>query len=192
MLYKDRKKQIEQNKKIWLMHNKKLSDVPGIYILLRTDAENFKYAYVGQSLHCLTRLAEHLIGYQHIDLSLKKHWIYDAEENPDGWRAKMLKYKPEELDEAERFYIRVYAESGYQLRNKTIGGQNAGKFGIDTNKAARGYYDGKEQGWNDCQKYVREMFSKYLRFEINGEPNKIKERKIAEFNNFIKRENEEK
>ena len=47
-----------------------MHDVSGIYILTRYES-GFKYAYVGQAKHLLTRLAQHLSGYQHIDLSLK-------------------------------------------------------------------------------------------------------------------------
>lgn len=39
--------------------------------MVRTDENGFRYAYIGQAVHILTRLAQHLVGYQHIDLSLK-------------------------------------------------------------------------------------------------------------------------
>ena len=42
----------------------------GIYVFTRQE-NGFKYAYVGQAKHILTRLAQHLNGYQHIDLSIK-------------------------------------------------------------------------------------------------------------------------
>lgn len=184
-------KQLEYNKRKWLRLYPKFTDEAGIYILTRTDAEGFKYAYVGQSIHCLTRLAQHLMGYQHIDLSLKKHGFYDEEDNPDGWRAKVLRCRENELDECERFYIKLYADQGYQMRNKTIGGQNAGKSGLSDNKPAKGYYDGKKQGWRDCQKYVAEMFTKYLHFSTFEPTNKIRERKYEEFKIFISGEQNE-
>lgn len=56
----------------------------GIYILTREEA-GFRYAYVGQAKHLLTRLAQHLSGYQHIDLSIKKHGLW-SENNPSGWK----------------------------------------------------------------------------------------------------------
>ena len=61
-----------KNKKRLLAINPKLNEQSGIYFLTRVDEDGFKYAYVGQAKHILTRLAQHLVGYQHIDLSLKK------------------------------------------------------------------------------------------------------------------------
>jgi hypothetical protein len=39
-----------------------LQERAGIYVLLRTNEEGVKYAYVGQAKNVLTRLAQHLIG----------------------------------------------------------------------------------------------------------------------------------
>lgn len=65
-------KAIEQNNKKRLLEvNPKLDEESGIYFLTRIDENGFKYAYIGQAVHILTRLAQHLVGYQHIDLSLK-------------------------------------------------------------------------------------------------------------------------
>ena len=70
------------NKKRLIAVNPKLDDKSGIYILWRTEV----HAYVGQSVGILTRLAQHLAGYQqHIDLSLKKHKLYSPD-NPYGYR----------------------------------------------------------------------------------------------------------
>ena len=68
-------KAIEQkNKQRLLEVNSKLDDESGIYFLAREDEQGFRYAYVGQAVHILTGLAQHLSGYeQHIDRSLKKH-----------------------------------------------------------------------------------------------------------------------
>ena len=43
---------------------------------INMDEEGIKYAYIGQAKHILTRLAQHLTGYQHIDLSIRKHGLY--------------------------------------------------------------------------------------------------------------------
>ena len=80
MAYKNYKqvKAIElKNKKKLLGINPELDERSGIYFLIRKDENGFKYAYIGQAKHILTRLASHLIGYQHIDLSLKKHGLFD-------------------------------------------------------------------------------------------------------------------
>ncbi len=117
----------------------------GIYVFLRYEGE-FKYAYIGQAKHLLTRLAQHLNGYQHIDLSIKRHGLY-SEENPTGWQVVCANYPEDALDDTERQLIAAYANKGYQLRNKTAGGQDSGKFGIDDNRPAKGYYDGLQQGY---------------------------------------------
>ena len=56
---------------------------PGQFIILRTDENGFKFAYIGQARKSiLQRLASHLVGFnQHIDLSLRKHKLY-SEDNP--------------------------------------------------------------------------------------------------------------
>ena len=69
----------------------------GIYILTRQE-NGFSYGYVGQAKHILSRLAGHLKGYQHIDLSIKKHGLY-SENNPTGWRIRTVYYPISELNE---------------------------------------------------------------------------------------------
>lgn len=177
------RKAIEQlYKKKWLQLEPQLNENSGIYILTRTDENGIKYAYVGQAKHILSRLAQHLLGYQHIDLSLRKHGLW-AENNIYGWDIKEPIYCPEEiLDDTERANILKYAGLGYQLRNKTAGGQGEGKSGIDDNKPAKGYYDGKKQGYKDCQEYIKGL-AKYLTFTAKS--GKIAERKEKEFRSFI-------
>ena len=59
-----------KNKKRILEINPHVDDGSGIYFLTRMDEDGIRYAYIGQAKHLLTRLAQHLSGYQHIDLSL--------------------------------------------------------------------------------------------------------------------------
>lgn len=125
----------KQNRERLLKVNPNLDDESGIYFLTREDEQGFKYAYIGQAVHILKRLAGHLVGYQHIDLSLKKHKLY-SEKNPYGWKVNFKHYPKAELDEQEQYWIKEYANAGYQLRNKTAGGQGDGKSQIDEYRPA--------------------------------------------------------
>lgn len=166
----------KSNEKRLLKINKGLTNDSGIYFFLRVDENGIKYAYVGQALHILDRLCSHLSGYQHIDLSIKKHGLI-SDKHPYGWSVSCVKCSSQELDDKERYYIKMYADLGYQLRNKTIGGQNEGKVGIDDNKPSKGYYDGLSQGYKNCWNEVKEYFDKYLIYEIK-EPKLNKKGKV--------------
>lgn len=127
-----------KNKKRLLEVNPHLNEGSGIYFLTRTDENGFKYAYVGQAVHILTRLAQHMVGYQHIDLSIKKHGLY-SKQNQNGWKIDFNSYPEVVLNEMEQLFIKEYADRGYQLRNKTSGktlndvsGQIINSFVIDT------------------------------------------------------------
>ena len=173
------------NKKKWTDAFGAITDSSGIYILRRGDEDGIKYAYIGQAKHILTRLGQHLDGYQHIDLSLKKHGLYSPD-NRTGWHLDVFNFPIEELDEMERHYIKFCADRGYQLRDKTAGGQDKGKHGIAPNKPTKGYYDGVAQGEKNAKKIVATFFEKYLDANIKGQPNKIKERKLNEFREYIR------
>lgn len=179
------------NKRKWLNVNPRLSDMSGIYILTRIDAEGFRYAYVGQAKQILTRLAQHLSGYQHIDLSLKKHGLYDVD-NPYGWTVNTtIQCSLGDLDQMEKRFIKKYADMGYQLRNKTSGSQGEGKNGIAENKPARGYYDGKRQGYKDAQKFVKTLFDKYLEVSIRGKETVNAMKALDKFKNFLQIEGDD-
>lgn len=154
----------KKNKERLLKINPYLTEESGIYFLLREDEDGFKYAYVGQAKHILTRLAQHLVGFQHIDLSLKSHKFYDKETNPYGWEIYFLRFPIEQLDEKEQYYIKQYATAGYQLRNKTSGSQGVGKKKIDEYKPAKGYRDGLKQGYKNASKEVSNLFEKHLNY----------------------------
>ena len=159
-------------------------DTSGIYVFVREE-DGFKYAYVGQAKHLITRLAQHLSGYQHIDLSIKKHGLW-SKENPCGWKIGWLSCPVSELDEAEQKYIRMYADKGYQLRNKTSGSQGKGKHGIADNKPSKGYYDGLKQGYKNAQKYVANLFDKHLQYSKKSDkPNKNQEKALEKFKEFL-------
>lgn len=161
----------------------------GIYFLLREE-NGFKYGYIGQAKHLLTRLAQHLRGYQHIDLSLRKHGLY-SENNPTGYRVHFLVFPESLLNEMEQKYILKYANAGYQLRNKTSGSQGEGKQGIADNKPSKGYYDGVAQGKKKSREFIADLFKKHLVVTTKKQPpTKLQERALQKFNDFINIESE--
>lgn len=186
------KLKLESSKNRWLKVNPDLPNRSGIYILTRVDEQGFKYAYIGQAKHILERLAQHLMQYQHIDLSLKKHKLFNEIKNPYGWQVDYFECLEEELNKYEQEYILHYANLGYQLRNKTSGSQGQGKVGIDDNKASKGYYDGIAQGKKNAYGEIKEFFDKYLDYSIkpnlvkkNGEFTEIAKRKFNEFKELL-------
>ena len=154
----------------------------GIYIFTRFE-NGFKFGYVGQAKHLLTRLAQHLVGYQHIDLSLKKHGLY-SDENKTGYKIDIYPCDCDRLDEKEQKFVVQLANLGYQLRNKTSGSQGSGKFGIADNKPSKGYRDGLQQGYKNAQKEIAPLFEKWLKVDFD-ETKKLAIRANEKLNNFI-------
>lgn len=184
-----RAKVIEQeNKKRLLKVNPKLDNESGIYFLTRIDENCFKYAYIGQAVHILSRLAQHLVGYQHIDLSLKKHGLYDFKSNPYGWKIGSLHYPIAELDKWEQHYIKAYADNGYQLRNKTSGSQGEGKAQIDDYRPAKGYREGIQQGRKVLARELSSIAEKHLiiRLKPEKEHNKVSQKQYEKFKELLK------
>ena len=171
-----------KNKQKWLALNPELDDKSGIYVLRRTDENGFKYAYVGQAKHIITRLAQHLVGYQHIDLSIKKHGLHTPD-NKYGWSVGFFHVPESELDNMERHYIKVFADEGYQLRNKTSGSQGTGKSQIDDYRPAKGYYDGIKQGKKSLAKELSHIAEKHLEIRLKPEKqgNKVSEKQYEKF-----------
>lgn len=158
----------------------------GIYLFWRIDEDGFKFAYVGQAKNLLKRLAEHLSGYQHIDLSIKKHKLYNEETNPYGYHVEIICHCPEnELDGREQYWIKHYADQGYQLRNATTGSQGAGKRALGDGASPKGYRDGLAQGRKNTQKEIAALFDKYLTYGIKGKPGKLKEKAYEKFTEFL-------
>lgn len=187
-----RTKAIEQeNKRRLLKLNPKLNDRSGIYFLLREDENGFKYAYVGQAVHTLSRLASHLVGYaQHIDLSLKRHKLYDKEKNPYGWRVEFLNFPESQLDEKEKYYIKLYADKGYQLRNVSLGGQgeNRASGSIGERKAPKGYMQGVQQGKKVLARELSSIAEKHLIICLKPEKehNKVSQKQYEKFMDLLK------
>ena len=182
-----RAKAIEQeNKKRLLKLNPKLNDKSGIYFLLREDENGFKYAYIGQSVGIITRLASHMSGYeQHIDKSLKAHKLYDEEKNPYGWRVEFLNFPESQLDEKEKYYIKLYADKGYQLRNVSVGGQGSERDSgtIGERKPPKGYRDGILQGKRVLARQLSSIAEKHLKIEIREDKknNKVSQKQFEKF-----------
>ena len=186
-------KAIEKKNRYRLLDvNPKLDDESGIYFLTRTDENGFRYAYIGQAVHILTRLAQHLVGYQHIDLSLKKHNLYSIE-NPYGWKIGFMHFPVSQLDEKEQYYIKMYADNGYQLRNKTSGSQGQGKAQIDDYRPAKGYRDGLKQGRINLARELSHIADKHLEIRLKPEKqgNKVSEKQYEKFITLLYGEEQE-
>lgn len=173
-----------ENKKQILAVCPDVPDRSGIYFLLREE-DGFRYAYIGQAKRLLTRLAQHLRSFEYIDLSIKRHGLY-AEDNLVGWRVHFLEFPEAVLDEKEQFYIKKYANAGYQLRNKTSGGQGVGKKGLDDGQSPKGYHDGLQQGYLNARRFVAHLFKLHLDYRQKSErPNKNQEKAAAKFRAFL-------
>ena len=175
-----------KNKKRLLAIDPYLDEGSGIYFLVRKDENGIKYAYIGQAKHLLTRLAQHLSGYQHIDSSLKKHGLYSSE-NIYGWKIGFLHFQISELDFMEKKFIQMYSNNGYQLRNKTAGGQGEGKTQIDDYRPAKGYRDGIAQGRKNLAKELTNIIDKHLCISIKEEKknNKVSIKAFEKFNDLL-------
>ena len=180
----------KQNKERLLKVNPKLNERSGIYFLLRTDENGFRFAYIGQAVKILTRLASHMTGYeQHIDLSLRKHKLYDEQKNPNGWRVEFLNFPESELDEREKYYIKLYADKGYQLRNVSLGGQgeNRASGSIGERKAPKGYMHGIQQGKKVLARELSSIAEKHLKIEIREDKknNKVSQKQFEKFKELM-------
>lgn len=179
-----------ENKKKLLKLNPELNDESGIYFFLREDENGFRFAYIGQALKILTRLASHMTGYeQHIDLSLRKHKLYDEQKNPHGWRVEFLNFPISELDEKEKYYIKLYADKGYQLRNVSLGGQgeNRASGSIGERKAPKGYMQGIQQGKKVLARELSSIAEKHLKIEIREDKknNKVSQKQFEKFKELM-------
>ena len=163
---------------------------PGIYAFYRLDESGIRFAYLGQARSLISRIAQHLQEYDHIALSLKKRGFYNAETNPFGWCVRYWEYPVGELDAMEQDFIKRWADMGYQLFNRTGGGQGDGKKAFDNQRPARGYFDGKEAGYLMARREVAHWFSLHLAVSMK-KPTKNAEKAYKKFMKFIDLESEE-
>lgn len=184
-----RAKAIEQeNRKRLLKLNPKLNDKSGIYFLTRTDENNISYFYIGQAVRITQRMCVHLVGYQHIDLSLKKRGFY-SDDNPYGWKLNFINYPKSELDKWEQYWILEYTKKGYQCRyNKTAGGQGEGKEKINEFKPSKGYRDGIQQGRKNLARELSNIAEKHLKIELREDKanNKVSQKQYEKFMDLLK------
>lgn len=174
-----------RNKERILAVNKAADEDSGIYIFIRHE-DDIRYAYVGQAKHLLTRLAQHLSGFQHIDLSIRKHGLFDVNKNITGWDIDVNHCLEEELDKEEQRYIKLYASKGYQLYNHTTGGQGDGKRALGEAKSPKGYHDGLKQGYENARREVKHLFDLHLNAVTKRDkPSKLQEKALEKFQEFI-------
>ena len=171
-----------KNRERLLKVNPKLDDESGIYILWRNEI----HGYVGQSVGILTRLAQHLVGFQHIDLSMKSHGLF-SEDNKGGYKIDFIHCPKSELDEKEREYIQKAIDSGWILKNKTSGGQDSGKEKINEFRPAKGYRDGISQGRKNMAKELSHIIDTHLNVSLKPEKqnNKVSQRAFEKFNKLL-------
>lgn len=172
----------KKNRERILAVNPHVDEKSGIYFLTRTDEDGFRYAYIGQAVNLLSRLAGHLKGYQHIDLSIKSHGLYSTD-NIYGWKIGFMHYPAEELDKWEQYWIKKYADGGYQLRNKTSGSQGEGKKQIADYKPPKGYRDGIQQGRINLARELSNIADKHLIISLKPEKqnNSISQKQYQKF-----------
>lgn len=156
----------------------------GIYRFTRIDEDGFKFTYIGQATRSLlTRLGEHLAGYQHIDLSIRKHGLCSLE-NPFGYKIEILCHcSPEECDQMEQFYIKQAADEGWQLRNATTGSQGKGKKDLGNSRPSKTYHDGLKQGYTNARREVAHWFDLHLTASVK-KPTKNAEKAMERFKRF--------
>ena len=163
--------------------NPDIDNKSGIYFLTRNEPQ----IYIGQARHLDERLASHLSGYeQHIDRSLKAHGLY-SEDNPYGYKVNFLHYPESKLDEMEQYYIQLYAEKGWALKNKTAGSQGIGKVKIADFKPAKGYMDGLKQGRKNLAKELSHIIDTHLTVSLKEgkENNKVSQRAFEKFKGLL-------
>lgn len=163
----------------------------GIYIFHRRE-NGIRYAYIGQAINLLQRTAQHLSGYQHIDLSLRKRGLYDCVENPTGWDLITYEMSVDQLDVQEQNFIRAWAQSA-QLYNHTTGSQGEGKHALGEAKSPKGYRDGVKQGEKNVIKQIKHLFDLYLDANIQvGKADHARAQKaLADFNQLLQGENDD-
>ena len=164
-------------------------DIPyrsGIYVFYRDDDTGLRMAYCGQAVSLCERCASHLAEYDHIGLSLKKRGFY-SENNPYGWKLVYKECSREDLDKNEQLTILHFANKGFQLYNKTSGGQGEGKEKINEFRPQKGYRDGLKQGQKNLARELSHIIDTHLTVSLKEgkENNKVSQRALEKFNSLL-------
>jgi hypothetical protein len=167
-----------------------ITNRPGIYIFYRTDTDSgLRFCYIGQAKRLIERCAQHLQEYDHIALSLKKRG-FKRDGKDGGWELVCFDFPIDELDMGETEMIKLWANKGYQLFNRTAGGQSDGKIIFDNKRQAKTYREGLAQGYLNARREVAHWFSLHLNVSMK-KPTKNAEKALAKFQEFIDLEAEE-
>lgn len=164
----------------------------GIYFYTRVDIADptKKACYIGKSVDILSRCISHQQGWkQRIDQSIRKRGYY-SDKNLGGWKLNFLNFPVDQLDEKEAFYIDMYKNANYEMYNVESGG-TTGKTLINERKPSKTYRDGIVQGQKSTKAKVQTYFTKYLDYSVKLPSTKIKEKKFAEFKQFLEGENKD-
>lgn len=169
--------------------NPNLDHGSGIYFFIRKSEQNENEIYVGQSNDILRRCVDHLTQFMYVDLSIRAHGLY-SEENPHGYRLEFLHFPLDKLDEKEKYYIKIYREKGWILKNKTGGGQGEGKEKIGEFRPQKGYRDGLKQGYKNASRDVSVLFDKHLDYKPKSEvPTHHQLKAMEKFKEFLEHYN---
>lgn len=183
------KKDVEEQLKLACPN---LQHKSGIYFYTREKLEQGGgfACYIGKSVDVAERCISHQISWQQeIDISLKSRRYY-GKYNLNGWKLNVLYFPKELLNEKERYYINLYKSQNYEMLNIESGG-TTGKEIIGKRKPAKTYTDGVKQGKKKIFEKVKLYFNKYLSFAIKPPINKVKERKLREFKEWLEVQNGE-
>ena len=119
--------------------------------------------------------------------------MYDKEKNPYGWRVEFLNFPESQLDEKEKYYIKLYADKGYQLRNVSLGGQgeNRDSGSIGERKAPKGYLQGIQQGRKNLARELSNIAEKHLKIELRADKanNKVSQKQYEKFKELLQEGN---
>lgn len=103
---------------------------------------------------------------------------------------EFLNFPESQLDEKEKYYIKLYADNGYQLRNVSIGGQggNRDSGSIGERKAPKGYLQGIQQGRKNLARELSNIAEKHLKIELRADKanNKVSQKQYEKFKELLK------
>ncbi len=163
----------------------------GIYFYTREKLEEGGgfACYIGKSIDVMERCISHQTSWsQRIDISLKSRKYY-GEYNLNGWKLNVLYFPECLLNEKEKYYIELYKNKNYEMLNVESGGTK-GKLDINERKPNKTYSEGVSYGKKAVLKAINTLFEKYLDYGIKEPSNKVKERKLKEFEEMLKGEQE--